>query len=57
MKINLRTVCMSAVVLLWAVLTAGAWFSPSKDISEAERRPLEQAPALTLDALLGGSYM
>ena len=57
MKINLRTACMSAVVLLWAVLTAGAWFSPSKDISEAERRPLEQAPALTLDALLDGSYM
>ena len=57
MKINLRTVCMSAVVLLWAVLTAGAWFAPSKDISEAERRPLEQAPALTLDALLDGSYM
>ena len=48
---------MSAVVLLWAVLTAGAWFAPSKDISEAERRPLEQAPALTLDALLDGSYM
>ena len=57
MKIKLRTVCMSAVVLLWAVLTAGAWFSPSKDISEAVRRPLEQAPALTLDALLDGSYM
>ena len=57
MKINLRTVCMSAVVLLWAVLVAGAWFAPSKDISEAERRPLEQAPALTLDALLDGSYM
>ena len=57
MKINLRTVCMSAVVLLWAVLAAGAWFGPAKEISEAERRPLEQAPALTVDALLDGSYM
>ena len=57
MKMNLRTLCMSAVVLLWAVLVAGAWFMPSKDISEAERRPLEQAPALTADALLDGSYM
>ena len=57
MKINLRIVCMGAVVLLWAVLVAGAWFAPSKDISEAERRPLEQVPALSLDALLNGSYM
>ena len=57
MKIYLRTVCMSAVVLLWAVLTAAAWFAPAKDISEAERRPLAQAPALTVDSLLDGSFM
>lgn len=57
MKINLRTVCMTGVALLWAALTAFAWFSPARDLSEAERRPLAQAPELSADALLSGRYM
>ena len=57
MKMNLRTVCMTAVVLLWASLTAAAWFSPAKDLSEAERRPLAQAPEISVDTLLSGKFM
>jgi hypothetical protein len=57
MKMNLRTVCMTAVVLLWAGLTVCAWLTPAKDISEAERRPLAQAPQVSLDTLLSGKFM
>ena len=57
MKMNLRTICISCVVMLWAGLTAFAWFGPAKDISEAERRPLEQMPDITADTLLDGSFM
>lgn len=56
-KMNLRTVCMSCVVLLWIALTTVAWFGPAKEISEAERRPLAQAPALTVESLLSGDFM
>ena len=57
MKMNLRNLCMSCILLLWAGLTAFAWFGPSRDISEAERRPLEQLPEISADALLNGSFM
>jgi len=57
MKKHLRTVCMSCIVLLWATLTAAAWFGPVKAVSEAERRPLKQAPELSGDTLLDGKFM
>ena len=44
-------------VVLWAALTALAWFSPAKELSEAERRPLAQMPELTWDTLWNGSFM
>lgn len=56
-KMNVRTICMTVVVLLWAVLTAAAWFAPAKAMSEAERRPLAQAPEMTATSLLSGSFM
>ena len=56
-KMNLRTILMTAVVLLWAALTAAAWFAPARDISEAERRPLNQAPDFSVKTLLDGSFM
>ena len=56
-NINLRTLGMTAVVLLWLGLTAAAWFGSAKDISEAERRPLAQAPTVSVDHLLDGSFM
>ena len=45
------------VVLLWAVLTMAAWFSPAKDLSESERRPLAQWPGISVDTLLDGRFM
>ena len=56
-KIDTRTVCMALVVLLWMVLTVAAWFAPAKELSEAERRPLAQAPELSVDTLLSGKFM
>ena len=45
------------IALLWAVLTAFAWFAPAKTVSDSERRPLAMMPAVTLDALSGGRFM
>lgn len=45
------------LALLWAVLTAGAWFAPAKAVSDSERRPLAQMPSVSLDALAGGKFM
>ena len=56
-KVTLRTLGLASVVCLWAVLTAGAWFVPAKDISEAERRPLAQMPEVSADSLWSGSFM
>ena len=56
-KVTLRTLGLLLVVFLWAVLTAAAWFAPAKDISEAERRPLEQMPEVSADSLWDGGFM
>lgn len=45
------------VIALWATLTAFAWFAPSKDVSQAERRPLKQFPEISADTLLRGDFM
>ncbi len=45
------------ILLLWAALTAFAWFSPEKAMSDSERRPLAQRPAVTLDAIGSGRFM
>ena len=45
------------VLVLWLGLTAAAWFGPGKDISEAERRPLAQMPAVTGQSILSGKFM
>lgn len=56
-KWTIRTAGLAAVVVMWAVLTAAAWFVPEKDLSEAERRPLAQMPTITAKSLLSGDYM
>ena len=43
--------------ILWFFLVAFAWLAPQKELSEAERRPLAQMPALSADALWNGSFM
>ena len=54
---KMRMVGLCALVALWAALTLGAWFSPTKEISDAERRKLAQFPKLTTQTVLGGSFM
>ena len=45
------------VIILWAVLTAFAWFGPRQEISDSERRPLAQMPEISLKTVLDGSFM
>ena len=42
---------------LWAVLTLGLWFGPREAASQAERRPLAQAPAVTFQGVFSGRFM
>ena len=46
-----------ALIFLWTVLAACAWFSPVKAMSDTERRPLAQKPVVTLENLSGGKFM
>lgn len=50
---------MGAVLVagLWLLLTAFVWFGPRKDISEAERRKLEQFPSLSWSTVESGTFM
>ena len=45
------------VAAVWAVLTAAAWFSPAQAVSQAERRPLAQRPAISANTLASGKFM
>lgn len=53
----MKRIGIFAVIALWAVLTAFAWFAPSKEVSQSERRPLKQFPEISADTLLKGSFM
>lgn len=46
-----------ALLLLWLGLTAFSWLAPPKAFSDAERRPLAQAPVLSLQNLEKGTFM
>ncbi len=45
------------VCLFWFSLTIISWINPAKDISESERRKLEQLPRLELQSMLSGKFM
>ncbi len=45
------------LLALWLFLAVFAWFRPSDPMSDSERRPLAQPPALTGESLLNGSFM
>ena len=52
-----KHICAAVVAAVWAALAVWAWVSPSRDISQAERRTLAQKPAIQAKALLDGSFM
>ncbi len=54
---TIRNIGLLVLVGVWIALTAFAWFSPSKDISLWERRPLQKLPAITADSLISGDFM
>ena len=54
---KIRLFGLAALMLLWAALTMGAWFSPAEDFSDAERRKLAQCPNLTVKTVLDGKFM
>ena len=45
------------LLILWTGLTLFAWFKPADDASLSERRPLAQAPELSVRSVLSGEYM
>lgn len=54
---NIRILGACLAAALWAVLTAFAWFGPRQDFSYTERASLSQAPELTAESVLDGSFM
>ncbi len=53
----MKKICTMLLVALWGLLAAFAWLGPARDISEAERRPLEQMPEISAGTVLNGSFM
>ena len=54
---KIRAIGAAVLVVLWAVLTGLAWFSPAEESSVSERRPLAQFPELSTDTILNGKFM
>ena len=54
---NIRAIGAAILVVIWAALTGFAWFSPAKDFSDAERRPLDQFPELSGETISNGKFM
>ena len=54
---KIRGIGAGVVLAAWLMVTAFAWFAPAKEASAAERRPLAQMPALTLETLLNTEFM
>ena len=53
---SIRAIGVAVLAAVWLGLTLFAWFSPEKALSQAERRPLQQRPELSADAVLSGSF-
>ena len=54
---KIRAIGAGILLAVWLVLTVFAWFQPPKEMSESERRPLDQFPELSVDTVLGGEFM
>ena len=53
----IRAIGAGILVALWVVLTGFAWFGPTREISESERRPLDQMPVISGETILNGKFM
>ena len=54
---KIRAIGAALLLGLWLCLTIFAWVKPADSLSESERRPLDQFPVLSVDTVLGGSFM
>lgn len=54
---TIRAIGAAILTVIWVALTALAWFSPAKDTSAAERRPLAQFPTLNSETITSGKFM
>ena len=54
---KIRAIGAAILLVLWAVLTGLAWFTPAKETSVSERRPLAQFPELSIKTVLDGKFM
>lgn len=54
---NVRNIGFGLLVAVWIGLTAFGWLGPKKDMSEAERRPLAQMPAIKVETIMNGKFM
>lgn len=54
---KVRLLGFAILAALWLVLVLGAWFGPTHDISESERRKLAQMPEITVENILSGKFM
>ena len=51
------TIAAAAICTLWLGLAVVAWLSPSKTLSDTERRELQQFPDLSGESVLSGEFM
>ena len=54
---KMRIFGLAALGVVWLALTFVAWFGPSGDVSDSERRQLAQFPELTIESVLDGNFM
>ena len=52
-----RTISLILILAIWGGLAAFAWVKAPAKVSDAERRPLEQFPAVSGESLLSGQFM
>ena len=51
-----KKISVTILLAVWGLLTLGAWFGPSADISETERRKLAQLPKFSMESLASGAF-
>ena len=54
---KVRIILVSLVAVLWLGLSVFAWLAPAKEMSEAERRKLQQLPKISAENILNGMFM
>lgn len=54
---TIRAIGAAILAAIWIALTGLTWFSPAKDASASERRPLKQFPTLNVTTLFNGDFM